>query len=89
MIEVRNLNKSYRVVKRNAGFGNAVKAFFAREFETVHALTDVNFDIRDGESVGYIGPNGAGKSTTIKVMCGVLTPDFLRRRSSYSRSRFP
>jgi len=25
--------------------------------------------------VGYIGPNGAGKSTTIKIMCGVLTPD--------------
>lgn len=25
--------------------------------------------------VGYIGPNGAGKSTTIKIMCGILTPD--------------
>ena len=25
--------------------------------------------------VGYIGPNGAVKSTTIKIMCGVLTPD--------------
>lgn len=24
---------------------------------------------------GYIGPNGAGKSTTIKIMCGILTPD--------------
>lgn len=75
MIEVRNLNKTYRVAKRNAGFGNALKSFFSRDFETVHALTDVGFAIQDGETVGYIGPNGAGKSTTIKIMCGVLTPD--------------
>ena len=75
MIQVRNLTKTYRVAKRSAGFGNAVRAFFAREYETVHALTDVDFEIRDGEAVGYIGPNGAGKSTTIKIMCGVLTPD--------------
>ncbi len=75
MIEVKNLNKTYRVAKRNAGFGNALRSFFSRDFETVHALTDVGFAIQDGETVGYIGPNGAGKSTTIKIMCGVLTPD--------------
>ena len=75
MIELRDINKTFRVAKRQAGFGNAVKALFSREIETVHALTDVSFTIRDGEAVGYIGPNGAGKSTTIKLMCGVLTPD--------------
>lgn len=54
---------------------NAVKSFFRREKEEIHALTDVSFTVEDGEMVGYIGPNGAGKSTTIKIMCGVLTPD--------------
>ncbi|MEG1776151.1 MAG: ATP-binding cassette domain-containing protein, partial [Clostridia bacterium] len=54
---------------------NAVKALFQREYETVHALNDISFTIRDGEMVGYIGPNGAGKSSTIKVMSGILTPD--------------
>ncbi len=75
MIEFTKVNKTYRVAKRQAGMGNAVKAFFSREYTTIHALQDVSFSIRDGEMVGYIGPNGAGKSTTIKIMCGVLTPE--------------
>jgi ABC-2 type transport system ATP-binding protein len=75
MITLRDINKSFRVAKRKSGFGNAVKALFSREHETVHALRDVSFTINDGEMVGYIGPNGAGKSTTIKIMCGILTPD--------------
>ena len=75
MITLQGINKTFRVAKRQAGFTRAVKALFSREYETVHALRDVSFTVRDGEMVGYIGPNGAGKSTTIKIMCGILTPD--------------
>ncbi len=75
MIRLQGIHKTYRVAKRQAGFGRAVKALFSREYELVHALNDISFTIQDGEMVGYIGPNGAGKSTTIKIMCGVLTPD--------------
>lgn len=75
MITLSNINKTFRVARRRAGFGRAVKALFSREYELVHALNDVSFTINDGEMVGYIGPNGAGKSTTIKIMCGILTPD--------------
>jgi len=75
MITLQNINKTFRVARRQAGFGRAVKALVSREHETVHALRDVSFSIPDGGMVGYIGPNGAGKSTTIKIMCGILTPD--------------
>ena len=75
MITLQGINKTFRVAKRQAGFSRALKALFSREYEIVHALRDINFTIREGEMVGYIGPNGAGKSTTIKIMCGVLTPD--------------
>lgn len=75
MITLSNINKTFRVAKRQAGFGRAVKALFSREYELVQALNDVSFTISDGQMVGYIGPNGAGKSTTIKIMCGILTPD--------------
>lgn len=75
MIRCENINKTYRVAKRQAGFGNAIKALFSREHKLVHALSDVSFTINDDEMVGYIGPNGTGKSTTIKIMCGILTPD--------------
>jgi ABC-2 type transport system ATP-binding protein len=75
MIILKNINKTFRIAKRKSGFGQAFKALFSREYETVHALSDVSFTINDGEMIGYIGPNGAGKSTTLKIMCGVLTPD--------------
>lgn len=75
MIQMENISKTFRVARRDAGMGQAVKALFHRQYTEVHALQDVSFTIQDGEMVGYIGPNGAGKSTSIKVMCGVLTPD--------------
>lgn len=75
MINLSNINKTFRVAKRQSGFGRTIKALFAREYELVHALDDISFTINDGEMVGYIGPNGAGKSTTMKIMCGILTPD--------------
>lgn len=75
MIELEHITKTYRISKRQSGFGNAVKAFFSREYETICALDNISFRIQDGEMVAYIGPNGAGKSTSIKIMCGILTPD--------------
>jgi ABC-2 type transport system ATP-binding protein len=75
MIEVKNLSKTFKVYKRNQGFGEAVKALFNRKYEIVQALDSVSFNIDEGEMVGYIGPNGAGKSTTIKIMSGILNPD--------------
>ena len=75
MIQAEHLQKTFRVRKRNAGFKNAAKAFFSREYEEIHALNDGSFRIEDGEAVGYIGPNGAGKSSTIKILSGILTPD--------------
>ena len=75
MIQAEHLEKTFRVRKRNAGFKNAAKAFFSREYEEIRALNDVSFRIEDGEAVGYIGPNGAGKSSTIKILSGILTPD--------------
>ncbi|MFV0401597.1 MAG: ATP-binding cassette domain-containing protein [Oscillospiraceae bacterium] len=75
MIELRDVCKTYRVARRDGGFGQAVKHLFSRRYDTVEALKNVSFTIGEGEMVGYIGPNGAGKSSTIKVMSGILTPD--------------
>ncbi len=75
MIEVKALRKTFKVARREAGFSEAVKALFHREYEYIHALDEVSFSIGGGEMVGYIGPNGAGKSSTIKILSGILTPD--------------
>ena len=74
-IEVKHVSKSFKVVKREKGFKNALKSFFKREYIMVDAARDINFSIEKGEIVGYIGPNGAGKSTTIKILSGILLPD--------------
>lgn len=75
MITLEHICKTFRVAKRNAGMGEALRALFRREYTYIHALQDVSFQINEGEMVGYIGPNGAGKSSTIKIMSGILNPD--------------
>ncbi|MBN2559159.1 MAG: ABC transporter ATP-binding protein [Clostridia bacterium] len=75
MIDVNNLNKSFKVYKRKNGAFGAVRSMLRPDFEYIQALDDVSFSIGKGEIVGYIGPNGAGKSTTVKVLSGILVPD--------------
>lgn len=36
------------------------------------AISDLNFDVKPGEIVGFLGPNGAGKSTTMKILTGFM-----------------
>jgi len=74
LIEVENLSKQFKRVKKKPGLSGAIKSIFHNEYETKTAVNDISFKIDKGEILGYIGPNGAGKSTTIKMMVGILTP---------------
>lgn len=74
-ITVKNLSKTFRVLERDAGLINAVKALVRNDYKEIRAVSDISFNIDEGEIVAYIGPNGAGKSTTIKMLCGILNPD--------------
>jgi ABC-2 type transport system ATP-binding protein len=40
------------------------------------AISDLNFNIKAGEIVGFLGPNGAGKSTTMKILTGFMPASF-------------
>ncbi|HEY0605322.1 MAG TPA: sugar ABC transporter ATP-binding protein [Herpetosiphonaceae bacterium] len=47
----------------------------SKSFGGVHALRDVQFELRSGEIHALLGENGAGKSTLIKLMTGIYQPD--------------
>ena len=44
-------------------------------FGGLHVLSDVSFNVDEGEIVGLIGPNGAGKTTIFNVITGIYRPN--------------
>jgi len=74
-IEVKNINKTFKVPEKEKGKLSVLKSFFNRKYKYIKAINNISFSIKKGEIVGYIGPNGAGKSTTIKILSGILVPD--------------
>jgi ABC-2 type transport system ATP-binding protein len=47
----------------------------SKSFDTIKAVDDISFDVKEGEIFGFLGPNGAGKTTTISMVAGLLKPD--------------
>lgn len=74
IIEVKNLVKKYKISEKKNGILGYIKHLFHPKYKEYIAVNDINFNIEEGELVGYIGENGAGKSTTIKMLTGLLTP---------------
>src|SRR6266581_1844288 len=46
-----------------------------KKFGDFTAVDHVSFTVQSGEVLGYLGPNGSGKTTTIRMLCGLLTPN--------------
>ncbi len=73
-IKVENLTKIYKLyddpMDRLKESLHPMRKKYHKDF---YALKDINFEVKQGETVGIIGKNGSGKSTLLKIITGVLT----------------
>jgi len=76
-ISLKNISKTFKVYEnRNNSIKSAFRNIFkSNEARSIHALKDINVEIKKGEHIGIIGRNGSGKSTLIKIISGVYQPD--------------
>jgi ABC-2 type transport system ATP-binding protein len=47
----------------------------SKSFGPVRAVNNISIRIEQGHITGFLGPNGSGKTTTLRMLCGLLTPD--------------
>ena len=45
-----------------------------RKFGEVTAVSDLSFEVAEGEIFALVGPDGAGKTTTMRILCGLMNP---------------
>ncbi len=73
-IDVKQLSKSFKTQRKEAGLWGSVKGLIWRESFYKEAVKSVSFSLEEGELVGFLGPNGAGKTTLLKMLSGILYP---------------
>lgn len=74
-IKVENVCKVYKLYDRPSDrLKDALGLVRKNRFKEHHALNNVSFEVKKGETIGIIGTNGSGKSTILKIITGVLNP---------------
>src|SRR5687768_869994 len=67
---------SHLTARRHPAAGETVATLtgLGKEYGGVHAVRDIDLEVRSGEVVGLIGPNGAGKTTLVNMISGLVPP---------------
>ena len=74
-IEVDHVGKIYKLYNRPSDRLRESLGLTRKKLSREHhALSNVSFEVKKGETVGIIGTNGAGKSTLLKIITGVVSP---------------
>ena len=74
-LRVENVSKQYRTYARPADrLKESLTRGLLRRHQAFWALSEVNFEVEKGTTVGIVGPNGCGKSTLLQIIAGTLEP---------------
>jgi ABC-2 type transport system ATP-binding protein len=72
MLSIPVIGKDLQVIKM-AGNGIVIQTeALNKSFGPVHAVRDLDLEVRAGSRFGFLGPNGAGKTTTVRILSGLL-----------------
>ena len=75
VIEFKNVSKAFHRVVGQRLLRHYLEDLMGKaDPDPFHALKNINFSIRDGESVGVVGANGAGKSTLLSLVTRLAPP---------------
>ena len=73
---VNHLDKHFPRQRGNrSALAATISLFSQSKRERVRALSDISFQLGDGEVLGLIGRNGAGKTTLLKTIAGIYQPN--------------
>ncbi|MCI8326342.1 MAG: ABC transporter ATP-binding protein [Lachnospiraceae bacterium] len=72
---VKDVSKIYKLYDKRADrIVDALGFSHKKRYKEHHALKNVSFEVKKGETIGIIGTNGSGKSTILKIITGIVTP---------------
>ncbi len=74
MVSVLNLSKVYPLYARPVDRLVESLPFASTRHTDFAALSDITFDVANGEMMALVGPNGCGKSTLLQIVAGILPP---------------
>ena len=75
VVDVDGVSKSFKIhYERHQSLKERLLHPRTGHSEDFSALSDIAFQVQEGETVGILGHNGSGKSTLLKCICGVLQP---------------
>ncbi len=69
------VNTASKISNPNVGDVVIDVQHLTKKFDGRAVVRDLSMQVKRGTIYGFLGPNGSGKTTTIRMLCGLLTPD--------------
>jgi len=76
-IKLNHINKTFKIP--TSSYDSLRERFInlklRGDYKPLHALKNINLEVKKGQWLGLVGPNGSGKSTLLKIIAGIYQPN--------------